>query len=66
MDSIFSFLSSIADIITNFFGDLLAMWRMLFTSLDLVTGFVGWIPGELFILVVWMVSVAILYKILGR
>lgn len=73
MDAIIKFftgignaITSIIDFVISFFGDFLSLLQLLAIVPQYVIDSFRWIPGELLVMAGLIISIVILYKILGR
>lgn len=73
MDAVVSFFKGIGsaivavfDFIISFFGDLIYIIRLLGNLLANIPSLFSWMPDQLSALLITLVSIVIIYKILGR
>lgn len=73
MRTLLDFFQGIADVITgvvsfviSLFKDLISMIMMLWDVVANIPAYFSWLPGEIIALLVALISVVVMYKILGR
>lgn len=73
MDAIISFFQGIGnaivavfDFVVSFFSDLVYLIQLLGSALANMPGFLNWLPPEMVTLLLVLVSIVVIYKILGR
>lgn len=73
MDVIFSFfkgignaITTVIDFVISFFSDFIGFLKLLALLPDYILNTLRWLPSEILAMVMVIVSVVILYKVLGR
>lgn len=73
MEGILSFLRGIGDSIVavidfviSFFADIVYLIQLLGKALASLPGYIDWLPPEMVTLLIVLLSVVVIYKILGR
>lgn len=73
MSTLLEFFQGIADVITgvvsfviSLFKDLISMIMMLWDVVANIPAYFSWLPAEIIALLVTLISVVVMYKILGR
>lgn len=57
---------SVVNFIVNLFKDLVYMIELLVNVVGNIPSYFSWLPAELLLIIVALISVVVIYKILGR
>lgn len=57
---------SVVNFIVNLFKDLVYMIELLVNVVGNIPSYFSWLPAELLLIIVSLISVVVIYKILGR
>lgn len=57
---------AVIDFVISFFGDIVYLIQLLGKAVVSLPSFIDWLPAEMVTLLIVLISVVVIYKILGR